>query len=89
VAIGELKPGAIRGVFVQKQRANVYTMMLIVAFIFILIANIFLYAEMGNYQWKVRVPPADMPPPDTHTRWQPAPAPTLAWTVQAENLRQA
>lgn len=53
MAIAELPS---RGVFVQKQRANVYTMMLILSLMFIMIGCLFLYLEMNSYQMKVKVP---------------------------------
>jgi hypothetical protein len=56
VAIAELRPEAGRGVFVQKQRANVYSMMLILSLMFIMIGCLFLYLEMNSYQMKVKVP---------------------------------
>jgi hypothetical protein len=43
-------------VFVQKQRANVYSMMLILSLMFIMIGCLFLYLEMNSYQMKVKVP---------------------------------
>jgi hypothetical protein len=58
VAIAELRPEAGRGVFVQKQRANVYSMMLILSLMFIMIGCLCLYLEMNSYQMKVRVPGA-------------------------------
>ncbi len=54
MATAELQSG--RGVFVQKQRANVYTMMLILAFLEIVVACVLLYMEMNVYQFKVKVP---------------------------------
>ena len=71
MSLAELKPVSARGVFVQKQRANVYTMMLIVSFLFIIIACMFLYMEMGSYHFKVKVPP-DFKAANVHP-----PAPTL------------
>ncbi len=57
MAIAELRPEPGRGVFVQKQRANVYSMMLILSLMFIMIGCLFLYLEMNSYQMKVKVPP--------------------------------
>ncbi len=54
MSTAELKSG--RGVFVQKQRANVYMMMLILAFLEIVVGCVFLYMEMNTYQFKVKVP---------------------------------
>jgi hypothetical protein len=45
-----------RAGFVRKQSANVYTMMLIVAFIFILLGCLFLYLMMKTYGGNVKVP---------------------------------
>ena len=42
--------------FVQKQRANVYMMMLILAFLEIVVGCVLLYMEMNTYQFKVKVP---------------------------------
>jgi hypothetical protein len=56
VAIAELKADQGRGVFVQKQRANVYSMMLILSLMFIMIGCLCLYLEMSVYQMKVKVP---------------------------------
>ena len=58
MAIAELKAEPGRGVFVQKQRANVYSMMLILSLMFIMIGCLCLYLEMNSYQMKVKVPPA-------------------------------
>ncbi len=56
MSLGELKPVAGRGVFVQKQRANVYTMMLVLSFLFIVIGCLALYMEMRAYNMQVKVP---------------------------------
>ena len=56
MAIAELKADQGRGVFVQKQRASVYSMMLILSLMFIMIGCLCLYLEMGVYQMKVKVP---------------------------------
>jgi hypothetical protein len=39
---------------VQKQKANVYTMMLIVSFLALVVGCIFLYLEMKTYDMKIR-----------------------------------
>jgi hypothetical protein len=56
VSIAELNPETGRGVFVQKQRANVFTMMLILSFLNIIVGCLFLYLEMNTYEMKVKVP---------------------------------
>ena len=68
MSLAELKPES-RGVFVQKQRANVYTVLLVVALMEIVVGCLCLYLQMNTYQFKVKVP-ADaqvtsvpMPPP--------------------------
>ena len=43
--------------FLQKQRANIYTMLLILAFLNIIVGCLFLYLEMNSYGFKVKVPP--------------------------------
>ncbi len=55
MSLAELQSDRKR-VFVQKQRANVYTMMLILAFMEIVVGCLFLYLEMNAYQFKVKVP---------------------------------
>ncbi len=55
MAIAELKPDS-RAVFVQKQRANVYSMMLILSLLFIMIGCLCMYLEMKAYDMKVKVP---------------------------------
>jgi hypothetical protein len=42
-------PAGNRGVFVDKPRANVYTMMLVLSFIALLIGCVFLGLEMKTY----------------------------------------
>ena len=57
MSLAELKPEG-RGVFVQKQRASVYTMMLVIAFMEIVVGCLALYLQMNVYQFKVKVPQA-------------------------------
>jgi hypothetical protein len=57
VSLAELKPEG-RGVFVQKQRANVYTMLLVIALLEIIVGCLCLYLQMNVYQFKVKVPQA-------------------------------
>ncbi len=57
MAIAELKADSPRGVFVQKQRANVYTMMLILSLLFIMVGCLCMFLEMNAFQMKVKVPP--------------------------------
>jgi hypothetical protein len=56
VAIAELKADSPRGVFVQKQRANVYTMMLILSLMFIMVGCLCMFLEMNAFGMMVRVP---------------------------------
>ena len=55
MSIAELKPEG-RGVFVQKQRANVYTVLLVLALMEIVVGCLCLYLQMNVYQFKVKVP---------------------------------
>ena len=54
MSLAELKPEG-RGVFVQKQRANVYTMLLVIALMEIVVGCLCLYLQMNIYQFKVKV----------------------------------
>ncbi|HZZ28656.1 MAG TPA: hypothetical protein VFE46_11695 [Pirellulales bacterium] len=45
-----------RGMFVLKQSANIYTAMMILAFVFICIGCLFLFLEMKAYGLHVTVP---------------------------------
>ena len=56
MSIAELKADSPRGVFVQKQRANVYTMMLILSLMFIMVGCLCMFLEMNAFQMKVKVP---------------------------------
>lgn len=38
-----------RGVIVQKPKTNIYTVMLIIAFVMMILACIFLWLEVGEY----------------------------------------
>jgi hypothetical protein len=76
VAIADLTTDQGRGVFVRKQPANVYSMMLILSLLFIMVGCLFLYLEMKSFDMKVKVPqtatvssvpesapPTNVPPP--------------------------
>jgi hypothetical protein len=56
-----------RAVFVRKQSANIYTMMLIIAFLAVTIGCIFLFMEMKAYDGlSTKVSPdAKVPPPQS------------------------
>jgi hypothetical protein len=58
-----------RGVYVLKQSANIYTMLLILSFIFVLIGCLFLFLEMKAYDLTIKVPPDDKAP---QAFWSPA-----------------
>jgi hypothetical protein len=79
VSLAELKPSKSRGVFLQKQRANIYTMLLILAFLNIIVGCLFLYLEMNSYGMKVKVPVEAKVPPEMAAPMAPmtpiAPAP--------------
>ncbi len=77
MATAELRADSPRAVFVQKQRANVYTMMLILSLMFIMVGCLMMFLEMNAFQMKVKVPGDALassvvdPPPST-----PAPQPS-------------
>jgi hypothetical protein len=54
-----------RGVFVLKQSANIYTMMLILAFLFITIGCLFLFLEMKAYEGLTTKVPSDAKAPQS------------------------
>ena len=73
MSLAELKPEG-RGVFVQKQRANVYTMLLVIALLEIVVGCLCLYLQMNTYQFKVKVAPgALLPPPSAAAPAVPGP----------------
>ncbi|MCE9544984.1 MAG: hypothetical protein K8T25_05620 [Planctomycetia bacterium] len=47
---------------VQKQRANVYTMMLIVSFIALSLGSFLLYKELERYEFEYEAPKRPKPP---------------------------
>ena len=53
------KPDQPRGVFIQRQGMNVYTVMLILSLIAVTIACIFLAVEMSAYDWDLKA--SDVP----------------------------
>ena len=65
-----------RVVFVQKQAANIYTMLLILAFLAITLGCLFLYLEMRTYNMNVKVPPEARVPPPSVSMLEPPTAPT-------------
>ncbi len=77
-----------RGVYVLKQSANIYTMLLILSFIFVLIGCLFLFLEMKAYDLTVKVPP-DAKAAAPQAFWSPAESslPRSAWQRIAETLR--
>lgn len=73
MSLAELKPEG-RGVFVQKQRASVYTMLLVIALMEIVVGCLCLYLQMNTYQFKVKLPPnALVPPPQAAAPAMPGP----------------
>lgn len=58
-----------RGVYVLKQSANIYTMMLILAFLFITIGCLFLFLEMKAYDGLSTKVPSDAKAPQS--MWAP------------------
>jgi hypothetical protein len=71
MSLGDLNaPESGRGVYVLKQSANIYTMLLILSFIFVLIGCLFLFLEMKAYDLTIKVPPDAKAP--TQASWSPA-----------------
>ena len=57
-------PEAGRAVFIRKQTANIYTMMLIMAFLAVCVGCLFLFMEMKAYDLSPKVSSdAKVPPP--------------------------
>jgi hypothetical protein len=75
MSLGDMKQAEGRGVFLLKQSANIYTAMLILAFVFIAIGCLFLFLEMKAYNLSVKVP-ADAKVPQA--MWSPAHDSTIA-----------
>jgi hypothetical protein len=75
-----------RGVYVLKQSANIYTMLLILSFIFVLIGCLFLFLEMKAYDLTIKVPPDDKAP---QVFWSPIEQPFSrpSWQQNSQPLR--
>ena len=57
MSLGEMNPQeAGRGSYMLKQAANIYTAMLILAFVFVLIGCLFMFLEMKAYELQIKVP---------------------------------
>jgi hypothetical protein len=69
MSLGESNQPEGRGVFLLKQSANIYTAMMILAFVFITIGCLFLFLEMKAYNLSVKVPPDAKVP---QAMWAPA-----------------
>ncbi len=54
--------GAGRGVLVEKQRSNVYTVMLVVSLLAICFSCFCLWRELDMYQWDFKAQGAKVPP---------------------------
>ncbi len=66
MSLADLSPSdAGRGVFVRKQTANIYTVMLILSFVFVSIGCLFLFLEQKSYDGLSTKVPAEakVPPP--------------------------
>jgi hypothetical protein len=84
MAFGDLnQPESGRGVFLLKQSANIYTAMLILAFVFITIGCLFLFLEMKAYNLSIKVP-ADAKVPQA--MWTPAAHPSLVASGPMQRL---
>jgi hypothetical protein len=60
-----------RGMFMLKQSADIYTAMMILAFVFICIGCLFLFLEMKAYDLSVHVPADAKVPAAPQSRWTP------------------
>jgi hypothetical protein len=83
MSLGDLNQPESRGVFLLKQSANIYTAMLILAFVFIAIGCLFLFLEMKAYNLNVKVP-ADAKVPQAML--SPAPNWSLAASSSARSM---
>jgi hypothetical protein len=65
MSLADLSPSdAGRGVFIRKQTANIYTVLLILSFLFIAVGCLFFFLEMKSYDLSIKVTPeAKVPPP--------------------------
>jgi hypothetical protein len=72
MSLGDQTEG--RGVFLLKQSANIYTAMLILAFVFIMLGCLFLFLEMKSYGLSVKVPQDAKVP---QAKWAPAQPPAF------------
>jgi len=87
MSLGDLNaPESGRGVYVLKQSANIYTMLLILSFIFVLIGCLFLFLEMKAYDLTIKVPADDKAP---QVFWSPIEQPFSrpAWGQNSKTLR--
>ena len=75
MSLGETNQSEGRGAFLLKQSANIYTAMMILAFVFITIGCLFLFLEMKAYSLSVKVPQDARVP---QAMWSPAPQGLLA-----------
>jgi hypothetical protein len=48
------KPAADRGVLVEKPKANIYTVLLILSFVAVVIGSLCLYGEMSAYNFEIK-----------------------------------
>ncbi len=88
MSLADLSPSdAGRGVFLRKQTGNIYTVMLILSFVFVAIGCLFLFLEMKAYdglstrvaaEAKVPPPPALSEPGDAAAPGADTPSPTNA-----------
>ena len=71
MATGDLTPiEGRRGVYVLKQSADIYTMMLVLSLLFVMIGCLFLFLEMKSYEGLTTKVPPDAKAPQA--MWIPA-----------------
>lgn len=70
-----------RGVYVEKPKSNIFTVMLLMSLLAILVAIVVLCLEMNSYEWDIKAPSGAMnqavPREASSIAWQPPEA--AAW----------
>jgi hypothetical protein len=87
MSLGDINPSTepSRSMFVLKQSANIYTAMMILAFVFIVIGCLFLFLELKAYDLSIHVSPDAKVP---QAMWVPAPLPELAGVEQLCRIKE-
>jgi hypothetical protein len=81
--MGDMNPQeAGRGSYLLKQTANIYTAMLILAFVFVLIGCLFMFLEMKSYDLQIHIPQDAKSP---GAMWSPSHSTMIAQHVPAKS----